>query len=89
MARFKYLIVKDEEDNPLPVIFPVNAEHVDIQESLKLEAISAAFLRINLDEQGELVFYCFGASESLGLVHRVEDSDLIKAFYEAGAPGDF
>mgnify|MGYP001596860134 CR=1 FL=1 len=68
----KYIVIKDEFSNDVPILFPPSVKHIDIGH--RQICVSAGFYRLSADGEVEV----FGRSDSLKLETRSIDARYIK-----------
>ena len=73
----KYVMLKLESGDPLPLIFPEFVQHSQIAQSVPAAVMSAG--RVFL-EDGRLV--ARGGSASLGLSSRAQDTEVIEGYLD-------
>lgn len=73
----KYVMLKLDGGELLPVLFPEFMQHSHIAQSVPATVVSAG--RVHL-EDGKVVAH--GASSSLGVVARDEDSEIIQGYFD-------
>jgi hypothetical protein len=89
MADTKYVIFKELEGQygaiyNVPIIFPDVLTHVDLADSHggKENVLSAGFLSVGQDENGNPSYRTYGESISLGVKSRPEDKRLVTRVFE-------
>jgi hypothetical protein len=73
----KYVMLKLESGELLPVIFPEFFQHSHVAQAIPATVVSAG--RVSL-EGGRII--ASGASTSLGVSSREEDGEIIQAYFE-------
>ena len=73
----KYVMLKLESGELLPVIFPEFMQHAHIAGSVPATVVSAGRVRL---EGGNIVVH--GSSSSLGVSSREEDSQIMQTYFD-------
>jgi hypothetical protein len=77
LMPMKYVMLKLESGALLPLLFPEFMQHSHMAQSVPATVVSAG--HVNL-EDGKIIAY--GASSSLDVLSREEDSEIIQAYFD-------
>jgi hypothetical protein len=73
----KYVMLRLDGGELLPLLFPESMQHSHIAQSVPATVVSAGYVHL---EDGKII--AGGASSSLDVVSREEDSEIIQRYFE-------